>query len=465
MSRLRLIIVSLLYHWRMNLAVAVGVAAGAAVLTGALLVGDSMHGSLRRLTLDRLGRIDEVLLAQRFFRAELADELSAEPSFDEHFTGAVPAILLRASLQNANPKTPLRANRITLLGCDRRFWKLGTGEPILPADKLPGRRDIVLNRPVAKLLGVEVGDPVLLRLPRPGSIPADSPLGRKDETVDSHRLTVSAIVEAEGLGRFSLRPSQQLPRNAYMSLSGLMGRLDLTDQVNAILVAGKESDEASRDEKGSIAGPLLRPTLDDYGIRVERTERSYVNITTDRMVIEPPVVRSVKAALESLEGEPNLEVQPALTYLANTIACKDRTLPYSTITAVDFTTEPPLGPFRSADGQAIGPIGDDQIVLNRWAADDLSAKPGDTIRVSYFEPESTHGETIERNESFHLAAIVELSDAAADEDFTPKVPGITDQLTMGEWNPPFPYDPGRIRDKDEEYWDDHRATPKAFVSL
>ncbi|MEE8451038.1 MAG: ABC transporter permease [Thermoguttaceae bacterium] len=465
MSRLRLIIVSLLYHWRMNLAVALGVAAGAAVLTGALLVGDSMHGSLRRLTLDRLGRIDEVLLAQRFFRAELAEELAAGPEFEEHFAEAVPAILLRASLQNANPETPRRANRVNLLGCDERFWKLGAGGPLLLPEQVPGRRDIVLNRPVAKLLGVEVGDVVLLRLPRPGLIPADSPLGRKNETVGSHRLTVGAIVEADGLGRFSLRPSQQLPRNAYLSLSSLMQRLDLSDRVNAIFVAGKPGSETSRDEKTSIAGRLLRPSLEDYGIRVEQTDRGYTNITTDRMVIEPPVVRRVNEALEGLEDGPNLEIQPVLTYLANTIACEDRTLPYSTITAVDFTAEPPLGPFRSAEGRSIGPIGDDQIVLNRWAADDLQARPGDTIRVSYFEPESTHGETRERTESFRLAAVVELANAAADPDFTPKVPGITDQLSMGEWDPPFPYDPKRIREKDETYWDDHRTTPKAFVSL
>ena len=55
MSSLRLILVSLLYHWRMNLAVACGVAVGTAVLTGALLVGDSMRGSLRRLTFDGSG--------------------------------------------------------------------------------------------------------------------------------------------------------------------------------------------------------------------------------------------------------------------------------------------------------------------------------------------------------------------------------------------------------------------------
>ena len=61
MSAVRLILRSLLFHWRTNLAVACGVAVGTAVLSGALLVGDSMRGSLRHLTLDRLGRIDEAL--------------------------------------------------------------------------------------------------------------------------------------------------------------------------------------------------------------------------------------------------------------------------------------------------------------------------------------------------------------------------------------------------------------------
>ena len=80
MSAIRLIFATLGFHWRTNLAVACGVATGAAVLTGALLVGDSMRGSLRHLTLDRLGRIDEALVSEHFFRAVLADQLVTKPS-------------------------------------------------------------------------------------------------------------------------------------------------------------------------------------------------------------------------------------------------------------------------------------------------------------------------------------------------------------------------------------------------
>ena len=58
MNAWRYVTRSLLHHWRINCAVALGVAAATAVLTGALLIGDAMRGSLRTLTLDRLGRID-----------------------------------------------------------------------------------------------------------------------------------------------------------------------------------------------------------------------------------------------------------------------------------------------------------------------------------------------------------------------------------------------------------------------
>ena len=68
---------TLVHYWRVNLAVAIGAAVAAAVLAGALLVGDSVRGSLRDLTLDRLGGIDSALVLDRFFRDEVASDLGA----------------------------------------------------------------------------------------------------------------------------------------------------------------------------------------------------------------------------------------------------------------------------------------------------------------------------------------------------------------------------------------------------
>ena len=118
---LRLILRSLAYHWRMNLAVALGVAAGTAVLTGALLVGDSMRGSLEDLTFRRLGPIDEVIQADRFFRADLAGELAAGPGFPEQLS-AWPVILLEGTAAAAGSEDPARVSGVNILGCSRNFW-------------------------------------------------------------------------------------------------------------------------------------------------------------------------------------------------------------------------------------------------------------------------------------------------------------------------------------------------------
>ena len=469
MTTLRLIVASLAHHWRMHVAVALGVATGTAVLTGALLVGDSVRGSLRRLTLERLGRIDEVLLVGRFFRAELADELAHEPTFSEHFESAVPAILLQGSVEHPQlrPQQTSRASKVMLLGCDERFWKLGTR----PVDVRLSGDVVALSKPLADELRADVGDEVILRIPLTQQIPADSPLGKKSGTVRGLRLQVTAIVPAQGLGRFSLRPSQHLPHNAFVPLPVLQRALGKTGQVNAILVAGSGVDTASTEEASDSLQQALHPTLEDYGITVRRVTlgdpqaptSQYINITSDRMLLPEAVVRS---ASQALAGE---EVQPVLTYLANTIEAGDQKIPYSTISGVDSTAQ--LGPLTGADGEAIV-LANDEIVLNSWAAGDLDVEPGDKITVHFYEPESTHGELKENilPATFKLKAVVPLADPqerptrAGDPDLTPELPGVTDQASINDWDLPFKL-VEKIRPQDDTYWETYRTTPKAFISL
>jgi hypothetical protein len=479
MSIFRLIFASLRHHWRVQAAVACGVAAAAAVICGALIVGDSMRGSLRHLTLDRLGRVELALVSDRFFRAALADELAARARLGQQSAAAVPAILIQSSLSRPDssesgtgdegssdsgsrkqPIAPGWASRVSLIGCDQRFWQLGPGGP----RQAPNYAQIVLNKPLAALLGVAVGQRVSVSVPRLGAISVDSPLGQKGEMVRSEVLSVSAIIPAEGLGGLSLRPNQQQPRNAFVSLEWLNDQLgqrvrgDTALRANAILVAGPPGAvEPVLDAEAIQAA--LRPTLADYGIRIQKTARGYLNVTSERMILEPA---AEEAILEAAHGQ---SVQPALTYLANTIACGKEAIPYSMITAVDFTSRPPLGPMVSVEGKPIGPLADDEIVLNTWAAKELHAKPGDAIRVDYFEPESTHGQVRQQSHTFRLGAVVPLAGPAADRDFTPEVPGLSDKDTIRAWDLPSLIDTTRVHQRDEDYWKRYRGTPKAFISL
>jgi ABC-type lipoprotein release transport system permease subunit len=453
MSFFRLILSALLYHGRTQAAVGLGVAAGTAVLTGALLVGDSMRESLRRLTLDRLGRIDEALVADHFFRARLADELASARKLDPQ-SDVAPVILLTVPLGTDDPDHPARVNHVNLIGCDARFWRLGHGVPA----QLPQGLQVLLNEPLAERLGaaagkaVTGGESVSIVLPQSSEVPSESMMGRRRKTIVPQRFTVCGVIPADGLGRFTLSPNQQLPYNAYVPLDWLQDRIKQPGRANALLVADARSESAG-------APSPWHPRLEDYGIVVRQAHRGYFNITSERMILDP---QTESAICRRLDG---LTVQPALTYVANTIALGERSIPYSTIAAVDFTDRPPLGPLQTPKGKPIAPLGPDEIVLNSWAATNLGAKPGDSIRVSYFEPESIHGVLREKASSFRLAAIAELSGAAADREFTPEVPGVTDRKTINNWDPPFPFDSRRIRPQDEDYWRQYRTTPKAFVSL
>lgn len=453
MSSLQLILRSLAYHWRIQLAVALGVVAGTAVLTGALLVGDSVRGSLRRLTLERLGNIDEALVVDQFFRTDLANELAATPAFSEHFEAVLPVVLMRGTVKHTESAS--RANSVTVLGADNRLSQAGRGGPT----KVPGPDAIVLNVPLADELRAAVGDEVILRIGETQDVPADSPWGRKTETVRNLRLTVSEIIPAEGLGRFGLRPSQQLPLNAYVAPATLQRSLEQPNRVNALFVVGDESQQAPRLEVEEALQAQLAPTLDDYGLVLRQTDRGYYQLTSNRMLLSDAVQQ------EALEAYKEMGAAPVFTYLANTIADGDREIPYSTITAMNFPSKPPLGPLLSPAGAAVTTPADNEIVLNTLAAERLGASLGDTIRIDYFEPESTHGEPAEASTELTLSGIVALEGPAIDPALTPEVKGVTDQDSIADWDPPFPFQQSRIEQEDEDYWDTYRGTPKAYVSL
>ena len=486
---------SLLHFWQVGLAVMLGIITGTAVLTGALIVGDSVRGSLKRLTIERLGKIDEILLADHFFSTELVDQLRADPNALAGFEEAQGAVLFgQASVEHPGNEQTHRAANVTVIGSTETFWQLSSDET--RPDRHPTGREIVLNQPLADRLHARIGDRLILRLAKDQAIAADSTLADKSDLTRSlAELEVIAIIPAEGLGRFSLQANQATPLNAFLPLNTLQQALDRPDQINAVLFAGARADRAPDAESVERLRAAIRPSLTDAGLNLTLVERkywdekndsqqdayTYFSLSTDRMVFSE---KAHDAIVQSLS---EFDVQPVMTYLANSISPDadveaSRVIPYSTITAVDSNAT--LGPLIDDAGTPIVPLEDDEIVLNSWAANDLQVGVGDKIRVSYFNPETTHGEATDTTKTFTLRAIVPLTapllpyseksparfvkppSAATDPDLTPSVPGITDQASIDEWDPPFPFDYRRIRKpKDEDYWDNYRTTPKAFLSL
>ncbi len=221
---LRIALRSLTYYGRMNLALALGVAAATAVLVGALLVGDSVKGSSRKLTVDRLGRIDELLVVDRFFRQELVDQLTNSPQFQQNYERAAGVVLLvQGTAERRQDANRQRASNVTVLGSDgSAFWDFDTTGT--RPQRLPAVGEVVLNQPLAEELQAKIGDEITLRLPKPDDIPADSPLGEKTDRIRNlPGLKVVDIVEATGLGGFALRASQAQPYNAYVAATSTAG--------------------------------------------------------------------------------------------------------------------------------------------------------------------------------------------------------------------------------------------------
>jgi ABC-type antimicrobial peptide transport system permease subunit len=488
----RLLRRNLLYHWRGNLAVFLGVALGTAVLTGALLIGDSLRGSLRDLTADRLGWVDHALVAGRFIRQDVADQMAADNVAER----VSPGILLQGSA--STPHHPA-VGRVTILGVDDRFWLDGQ----VPVDAAfwqqeepddPDTPTVVLNAALAHALGASAGDKIALHLQKVSALPRETILGRSNPTdVESElQLTVRAVLADPSPGaRFSLNPMPEAPRNAFVPLRVLQEALrrqeGLTkvlpdNPINAVFVKGGQKIALQADLH-------QRLQLVDWGLVVRvprrrpRSDRgSYLSLESRRMFLEPVVLEAVRQA--------GLTAAPTLVYLVNNIADERRQLaaaarllapnpvpllqplaayygplevPYSIVAALDPAQPPPLGPFLPP---GITQLHDNQIVLAEWDASPFNKAGGtDAVTLTYFLP-GEEGRLPEQTDRFQVAGpALPLTGAANDPNLTPQLAGITDRLTLDSWDPPFPYDKTRLRRSDESYWAQHRTTPKAYVTL
>ena len=453
---------SLIHYWPIHLAVVAGAAVATAVLTGSLVVGDSIQASLRDLTLERLGRIEQAITGERLFRAALADRLEASTD-----STAVPILALRGATVHAT--SGARAARVGIWGVDERFSDLFPGDAAAAQLQL-GRRQgqlfpsLAINAALARELGAAAGDEVLVQFERQGEVPRATLLGSNDPTATprSLRLTVTAVLPDRGLGRFSLTANQTLPLNAFVELGLLQRRLERPGEVNTVLLA---SGARERDEDPATPIPNSRlqelVELEDVGLRLLPGE-GWVVLESREFVLRPPVA---EAALE-LAAEQGRPALPILTYLANRMEAGDRLLPYSTVTALALPVPGGLGEWQPEEaGEPRGEWPDlAPIILNRWAADELGVGPGEKVRMTYYEV-GADDDLATAAAEFQVVGVLPMSGLGADRTLTPDFPGIADAERISDWDPPFPVDLGLVRPADEEYWQRWRAAPKAFVPL
>jgi ABC-type lipoprotein release transport system permease subunit len=507
MSFLRLLLRNLLYHWRGNLAVLLGVALGTAVLTGALLVGDSLRGSLRELTLDRLGWIDQAMVPGRLFRAKLADELPADRR-------SVALMLSGSASTGVNAKAR-RVGGVTVLGVDSQFWshsstsrdRQGADSPV-PAGSAfweSSAAEVALNQTLADLLDVREGDAITLNVQKTDEVPRESLLGKRktSDVLAALEVKVRQVLPDTGLARFSLKPTPEAARNVFVPLRFLQSELDVANKVNALLVA---------DASPRLADTLrAKLTLDDWGLRLRTPQDRAIALVNYlapndqegrlrparwRGRVPPELAKAAEAnkgiltreqvvtfyekqrPYVSLESRqiflPQSVVDSADTitagsgrhmfvYLADSIESGAKKHSYVVLGAVRMGDGKPWAALGVPPPSAMptvdtGQAGD--IVLVDTPESPWQFKPGDSIDVTY-----VMHDIVRKHAPFKVKAVVPMRGELDDPDLTPEFPGITDQPDMRSWRPTFPYDAKRVTAADEAYWQRYRATPRAYVSL
>ena len=436
---------SLRFHWQSHLGVVLGAAVATTVLVGALVVGDSVRWSLRRMALARLGKAELALVApERFVRAALAGELSGD-------CATPAAAVLQVRGMAARLDRAARVTDVQVLGVDEDFWAMGDAGPPLAAGSKAGA---VINERTARALRVKAGDRIFVRLQKPTAVSLDAPLSGETEGAEGYDLPVTAVASDSGLGRFSLAANQVPPYNVFVPMGWLEEQLDLGGKANVLLLGAPAPGKEGRSVSEALA-KAFRLADAEHNVRLV-PGRDTAEIRTTRVFLDPPVVRAVAEAKPDAVG--------VLTYLVNELRVGDKTTPYSMVTAIG-----PLGPATNAVAEEYvakilpADMADDQVVINSWLADDLAAKVGDEVTLVYFVPGPMRRLT-ETSSTFRVRAVVPTEAAPGDRTLMPEFPGLSDVENCRDWKPGFSLD-RQIRPKDQAYWQKHRGTPKAFVTL
>ncbi|NQV02893.1 MAG: ABC transporter permease, partial [Bacteroidia bacterium] len=431
MRRIKLIFRNIFFYRWPYLAILAGVMVSTAVLTGALLVGDSVRGSLGKLTELRLGKTHWAMQpGDRYFRSALADDLSRKL-----YQPVIP--LLQLTGLGVNVNTGNRVQNIQVVGVDSRFNNLWTTFPVLPKEN-----EVVISENLASRLALEIGDPLLIRLPKLGNVPQNAPFVADETPAASLRLTVTAIAGEAAMGRFSLKSNQRAPFNAFVSMNQLADRVSLPGSANLLLIPGNENLDLTVDQLDYALKSVWQ--MADAGIEIYRLdEEGLFHVTTNRIFFDDLTAQAIQTVLP--------DARPLFTYLANTLSSNGKETPYSFVAAV-------------ADGILRVPLSPGEIVVTDWLASDLGIRPGDSLFMTYFIMGPLR-RLNERKAAFTVSRIIPLQTIPDGRAMMPDFPGMSNAGNCSDWETGAPVELDRIRVKDEAYWNTFKGTPKAFITL
>ena len=208
-------------------------------------------------------------------------------------------------------------------------------------------------------------------------VPADSPLGRRT-TIDRQAAAVAAVLPDAGLGHFSLRPTQVTGRSSWCRWPTRRRSCGEGDVANALFaIAGADPAVIGRPARrrcvrGSTttASPSRPPPLPS----ADPTAGGPLRLTSRRLI--PPAIDRAAARGARAARRPSRRscfsptTSCRLTGPARPAAARSPTRPCSGSTR----RRSPAARSSASDGEPLAMPAADEIIIDRWMADDLAAQ-------------------------------------------------------------------------------------------
>lgn len=436
-----------LRHQRQQTIAMLGASALAtAVIVGSLVTGDSMDSTLRQQALDRVGKTDVALVGgDRLFRPELAGDLETVAAGESRNIRAASIFTTFASASTGS--NARRVNQVQVLGIDAGFAGFSPSgefpvEPMLEDDSPTTK--VVINDVLASRLDLAPGDNLVLRPRGPSELSADAPMADAEQEPTPLRARVTAIVGPEDYGRFALHQTPEPMPLVFLARDRLLRTLDQPPSANLLLLRNRAGD-LSPAEADEWLEQAWKPA--DLALRLDKLASSgNWQVSSRRVFIDRRIAEKITEAIPG--------AYPVLSYFVNRIASRDEFTPFSFVAAVN----PEAVSFLPDD------MDDDTFAPNQWLVDDLDLSEGDPLRLTFFLSQDGGG-LREQTTPLVAGPVLPMQEPSATPDWTPEFPGLSTAEDCDDWETSLPIDIGEVRDKDEDYWDEWRATPKGFITL
>ncbi len=398
----------------------------AAIITGSILTGFSVKQSLIKSAETKLGSTDLVISSGlRYFSPSLAERFSKKSN-----TNSIS--LLETTGYCLNLGNGLKTMNINIFGISKDFFSF-QGSPQININS----GEAAVNISLAKKLNLRQGDEISISFRQLSDIPSSSPFAPSTEN-GSVVLKASVLISPENCGNFSLGINQITPDNVFINCDDLKNITGTAVKVNRLLV--KSENDLTLKKTSELLQQVLIP--EDIGLNIRHILQTGENeIVSSRVFIDQVIYDGIKKVVP--------EAEPVITYLANSFSHNNNSTPYSFISAVGTGLQNEIH-------------SKNDIIINKWLAEDLHASENDSISIAWYNPGKME-ELEESAEKFKITKVVDIKGIYSDSLLMPEFPGIAGKESCSDWDAGIKIKMDRIRKKDEEYWKEFRGTPKAYI--